>query len=126
MFRKGIFKGSYDYQVVIELPEKFTKKVTLKFYPTFEKPFISKLQCRFQYEAANLYHKNERADALTRELIPVLMKWYGGNEFIKMTSQHPLKGPEYVKVDANRKIKLSESDNGIEVEAVFEDLKPLY
>lgn len=126
MFRKGIFKGSYDYQVVVDLPDKFTKNVTLKFYPTFEKPFISKLQCRFQYEGANLYHKDERADALARELVPVLMKWYGGNAFIEMPSQHPLKGPEYVKVDANRKIKLSESDNGIEVEAVFEDLKPLY
>ncbi len=126
MFKKGIFKGSFDYQVLIDLTEKFSKPVILKFYPTFEKPFISKLQCRFQYVGANLYNKADRADVLAKELLPVLMDMYGGNPFIEMPSQHPLKGPEYIKIDANRKIKLSESDNGIEVEAVFEDLKPLY
>ncbi len=126
MFRKKVFTGGYDYQVAIDFPNEFSKPVTLKFYPTFEKPFISRLQCRFQFVNANLYNKEERADVLAAELAGVMMEWYGGNPFIKILSQHPLKGPEYVKIDANRKITLSEADNGVEVLAVYDDLKPLY
>jgi hypothetical protein len=125
MFKKGIFYGSYDYQVVVNLKEPFKRPVILRFYPTFDKPFISKLLCSFIYKGASLYKKLDRANVLMKELVPIMMIWYGGNEFIEIPSGHPLKGPKYIKVDANRKITLSENDNGTNVEAIFEDIKPL-
>lgn len=125
MFKKGIFNGSYDYQVVVELKNPFSRPIILKFYPTFEKPFISKMLCLFRYKEMNVYKNTDRADFLMKELLPVMMKWYRGNEFIEIPSAIPLKGPKYIKVDANRKITLSESGDGTGVEAIFEDLKPL-
>lgn len=126
MFKKGTFTGGFDYQVVVQLGEPFSRPVTLKFYPTFEKPFISKLNCHFSFTNLNAFDKTDRADRLMQELIPVLMQWYGGNDFIGRASDSPIKGPEFVKLDANRKITASESDDGTTVNVVYEDLKPLY
>jgi len=122
MYKKGLFYGGYDMQVVVKLATPFKRPVKLAFYPSFEKPFISKLKCQFSYVNANIYNKADRSDVLIKELLPVLMNWYGGNEFLAMPSGNPLKGPRYVKVDSNRKIDVSESDNGTNVEVVFEDL----
>ncbi len=126
MFKKGVFDGGYDYQVVVKLNEPFERPVKLMFYPSIDKPLISKLKCSFSYMNANILNKADRADVLIKELIPTMMTWYGGNEFLEMPSGHPFKGPQYVKVDSNRKISVSESDNGTNIEVIFEDLKPLY
>lgn len=126
MFKKGIFDGGYDYQVVVKLNEPFERPVKLMFYPSIDKPLISRLKCSFSYVGANIFNKADRANVLMKELIPIMMTWYGGNEFLEMPSGHPLKGPQYVKVDSNRKISVSESDNGTNIEVIFEDLKPLY
>lgn len=126
MFKAGIFKGSYDYQVAVQLDRPFKKPVMLKFYPSFEKPFISKMLCRFNYIGANVYNKADRANVLIQELISVMMEWYGGNKFIEMPSGNPLKGPRYIKIDANRKITVSQSDSETDVDVIYEDLKPLF
>ena len=125
MYKKGVFAGGYDMQVKVKLAAPFKRPVKLRFYPSFEKPFISKLDCQFGYEHANIFNKADRSNVLMKELIPVLRSWYPGNEFLALPSDNPLKGPMYVKIDSNRKILVSESDNGTEVDVVFEDLKPL-
>ncbi len=125
MFKEGIFNGGYDYQVTVQLTEPFKRPVVLKFYPSFEKPFISKVLCNFSYVGADVFKKADRNAVLIKELVPVMMTWYGGNQFIEMPSGNPLKGPKYVKVDANRKITVYEGDNETNVAAIFEDLKPV-
>ena len=125
MYKKGVFDGGYDMQVKVKLVAPFKRPVKLRFYPSFEKLFISKLDCQFGYEHANIFNNADRANVLMKELIPVLRSWYPGNEFLALPSDNPLKGPMYVKIDSNRKILVSESDNGTEVDVVFEDLKPL-
>lgn len=126
MYKKGIFDGGYDMQVVVMLDKLFKRPVKLMFYPSFDKPFISKLKSHFSYKYANIFDKADRSGVLMKELIPLLMSWYGGNEFIEMPSDNPLKGPGYIKIDANRKLSVTESDNGTDVEAIYEDLKPLH
>lgn len=126
MFKKGIFYGGYDMQVVVTLYKPFKRQVKLVFYPTFDKAIISKLKSHFCYTDANIFNKADRAGVLMKELIPILISWYGGNEFIEMPSDNPLKGPAYVKLDANRKISVAENDNGTDVDVVFEDLKLLH
>ena len=126
MHKKGIFRGSYDYQVVVSLNDGFKKPVQLRFYPSFDKPFISSVPCRFTYANANIYKKSDRADLLIKEVIPALMTWHGGNQFIEIPAEHPWKASHYVKVDANRKITVFESDNSMDVEVIYEDLRPLH
>ena len=126
MYKKGIFNGDYDMQVVVKLAEPFERPVKLIFYPSFDKPFISKLISHFSYVDANIFKKADRSNVLMKELIPILRTWYGGNEFLEMPSGNPLKGPGYVKIDGNRKIIVSESDNVTDIEVIYEDLKPLH
>jgi hypothetical protein len=124
MFKKGIFNGGYDYEVEVHITDAFERPVQLRFYPVFEKSVITELPCRFSYINANVYKKEDRANVLLNELIPVIMKWYGGNIFVEMPTHNPLKGPTYIKIDANRQITIAEGDNVTEVEVNFKDLKP--
>src|SRR5205085_8442160 len=116
MYKQGLFSGGYDMQVVVKLNDPFKRPVKLTFYPAFEKPFISRVKCHFGYVNANIFNKADRSGVLMKELIPVLMSWYGGNAFLEMPSGNPLKGPRYIKVDSNRKIDVSEHDNGTDIE----------
>lgn len=124
MFKQHIFDGGYDMQVSVKLDSLFNRPVKMMFFPSFDKPFISKIKSHFTYTNANIFNKADCSGVLMKELIPVLMNWYHGNEFMKMPSDNPLKGPGYVKVDANRKITVIESDNGTEVDVIYDDLKP--
>lgn len=124
MYKQHIFNGGYNMQVSVKLDSLFSRSVKLFFYPSFDKPFISKLKSHFTFTNANIFNKADRSGVLMKELIPVLMNWYHGNKFMEMPPDNPVKGLGYVKVDANRKITVIESDNGTEVDVIYEDLKP--
>ena len=123
MFKKGVFNGGYDYEVTTHMTNDFKRPVQLKFYPVFANSQINAIPCQFSYINASIYKKEDRADVLLSELLPLMMKWYGGNIFIQMPTHDPLKGPKYIKVDSNRQITVAEGDDITDVEVDFKDLK---
>jgi|GEM_PF-4385338 len=126
MYKKGLFDGNNNYEVIINLKKGFEKPVDLIFSPTFDEPFIKLLKVRFSYTNSSVFDQKTGSDVLIEELLEEMMEWYGGSDFLEISPKYPYEKPYYIKLDGNRKITLKEGDSYREVIALYEDLKPLY
>ena len=76
--------------------------MTLSFFPTFdEKQKLTGLDLRFNYEGWAPWNRDLQSDRLLEKVKPLLMKWYGGNDFV---TAHLKEKDIPVKLDGNRRI----------------------
>jgi hypothetical protein len=98
---------------------KTTKKIEMLFYPIFSPEMkIIAMNVKFSYVAWSPWNKNLESDDLFPIVKDSLMKWYPGNDFIKVKN-------ELVKVDGNRQIQLN-IESVRHVVALIEDLDYKY
>lgn len=116
--REGVFTDGEAAKVrfkILELPDT----ATFLFYPDFLEDKIYQVQALAEYDAWAPWNKSQNAQALCRDLRGLMLKWYGGNDFIKVESDD--KPTLWVKVDGNRRITLAEDDDA-RVKIFFRDL----
>jgi hypothetical protein len=78
--------------------------LSLLFYPSFDQnERISNMKMQFSYRAWAPWNRDLQSDSLIGKTEKILMKWYGGNNFImaEVGDQRVL-----VKLDGNRRILL--------------------
>ncbi len=93
----------------------------MNFYPDFRDSEIFKVDVTFTYNNWAPWNKDTHATLLKGRTKELIMKWYGGNEFVHIP--HPVDTAAYVKLDGNRRILLEQNLAGTEVKATFTDLK---
>lgn len=101
-----------------------TPKVKLLFFPTFdEKEILAGLDLRITYVGWAPWNQRLQSDSLVENIKPLLMKLYGGNEFV---TAH-VKGRDIpVKLDGNRRIMIYNSPPDYVVVRIQDILHPLY
>lgn len=120
--RKRLVKqGAAGAVVEYVLPDQ-NPKILMNFFPDFYEEKICQMPVRFSYQAWAPWNRELQSDSLQQRLMPMLLDWYGGNEFIKLKDD--IFGPVYAKVDGNRRIILTCEDVHF-VRAVFSDLLAL-
>ena len=94
-------------------------KIRMLFYAKFNKEEeIIAMDVKFSHVAWAPWNKDLQADQLLPKVKDTLLKWYPGNDFIKVKDI-------LVKVDGNRQIRLKqESDQDVSV--VIEDMEYRY
>jgi hypothetical protein len=99
-------------------------KMNLLFYPTFdEKQTLTGIDMKFGYEGWSPWNRNLQSDQLQGAVKRLLMKWYGGNEFL---TAH-VKGKDIpVKLDGNRRIMIYDSPPQHVVVRVQDILHPMF
>lgn len=120
MHQKGQFEdGSNSNAVLYKISKQLKYPASMNFYPDFYHDTIYKMRAKFEYYAWAPWNKNLFSDSLLTDVQQLLKKWYGGNDFIKMTD---VKGRTiYVKVDGNRRIIVGRVDDA-NVSADYTDL----
>lgn len=94
-------------------------KIRMLFYAKFNaKEEIIAMDVKFSYVAWAPWNKELQADKLLPKVKDTLMKWYPGNDFIKVKDV-------LVKVDGNRQIRLKE-ENDKDVSVIIEDMEYRY
>ncbi|MCA0132513.1 hypothetical protein [Winogradskyella alexanderae] len=94
-------------------------KIRMLFYAKFNaKDEIIAMDVKFSHVAWAPWNKELHADKLLPKVKDTLMKWYPGNEFIKVKDV-------YVKVDGNRQIRVKEEDTK-DVSVIIEDMDYRY
>ena len=96
---------------------KLTEKMRMLFYAKFnDNNIINAMDVKFSYVAWAPWNEDLKANKLLPKIKDTLMKWYPGNEFIKV------KDDILVKVDGKRQIQLQvNSDRDVSV--LIEDLE---
>jgi len=99
-------------------------KVKLLFFPTFdEKEVLSGLDLKFSFEGWAPWNKDLQSDRLMEEVKKVLMKWYGGNDFVMAHA----KGNDIpVKLDGNRRIMIYNSPPEHVIVRIQDILHPMF
>lgn len=107
---------------IILYPEdstKSTQKIEMLFYPIFnQENTIKSMNVKFSYLAWSPWNKKLEAKNLLPVIKDTLLKWYPGNDFIKVKDK-------LVKVDGNRQIQLNIESNK-DVTVKIEDLEYKY
>lgn len=102
---KGIFINGVGSMVSYDVSASFSRPTKINFYPKYVGNTMLEMPVEFQYADWALWNKETKVELLIEEVKEVLLKWYGGNDFIEM------KTPDgsitvWVKVDGNRQIRL--------------------
>jgi hypothetical protein len=98
---------------------KTTEKIQMLFYPKFSPEMtISAMNLKFSFVAWSPWNENLESDDLLPVVQDSLMKWYPGNDFIKVKNV-------LVKVDGNRQIQL-QTETIKDVAVLIEDLDYKY
>lgn len=96
-----------------------TEKIEMLFYPKFGPEMtIRAMNLKFSYVAWSPWNENLESDDLLPVVKDSLMKWYPGNDFIKVKNV-------LVKVDGNRQIQLN-AETVKDVAVLIEDLDYKY
>ncbi|MDP5158960.1 MAG: hypothetical protein NWQ07_10315 [Flaviramulus sp.] len=96
-----------------------TETMRMLFYAKFNsKDIIKAIDVKFSYVAWAPWNKELQSDKLLPKIQDTLMKWYPGNDFMKVKDV-------LVKVDGNRQIQLS-IESEVEVSVLIEDLSYKY
>jgi hypothetical protein len=99
-------------------------KVKLLFFPTFdEKETLAGLDLKVSFAGWAPWNRDLQSDRLVERIKPVLMKWYGGNEFV---TAHVKENEIPVKLDGNRRIMIYNSPPEHIIVRVQDILHPLY
>lgn len=105
-------------QVVLKSPDttKASEKIRMLFYGKFsaDKKMIG-MNIEFSFLAWSPWNRDLSAEKLLPRVQDTLMKWYPGNDFIKVKDL-------LVKVDGNRQIRLKKGSSK-DVKVVIEDLE---
>ena len=87
---------------------KVPQEIKLEFVPAFDdKDVITNIDMKFSYSGWAPWNTHLQSDSLEVNLKQLIMKWYGGNDFV-MASEGDKEIP--VKVDGNRRLVLFKSD----------------
>ena len=105
MNSKGIFINGTGSQVLYDVSQYFSRPTGLTFYPKYVEGQMLEMPMEFQYKDWALWNEETQVDKLIEEVREVLMTWYGGNDFIKMTSNDG-NTTIWVKIDGNRQIRV--------------------
>jgi len=116
--REGVFTDGEAAKVRFKILE-LRDTATFLFYPDFHENKVYQIQALAEYDAWAPWNKNLNAQALGEDLRKLMLKWYGGNDFLKVESDD--KPTLWVKVDGNRRITLTEDDDA-RVKIFFRDL----
>jgi hypothetical protein len=110
---------SVRYVLSDSVDSKLKAPLEIDFYPTFdEKSRIAEMRLKFAYIGWTGWNKALHADSLQRDVMSLMKRWYGGNEFV-YAELDTVNVP--VKVDGNRRIIISKLD-AVQVEAQIQDL----
>lgn len=105
MNSKGIFMNGTGSQVLYDVSQHFSRPTSLTFFPKYADGQMFEMPMEFQYRDWALWNEETQVDKLIEEVREVLMTWYGGNDFIKMTSNDG-STTIWVKIDGNRQIRV--------------------
>jgi hypothetical protein len=118
--KKGLVTdGNGNTAVLYKLPKELSHPASMNFYPDFHNGRIHKMRVDFMYDAWAPWNKNLFADTLQIDVVKLYKKWYGENNFIKMTDS--VKGTIFIKIDANRRIIIGRYDD-LHVKVDYTDL----
>lgn len=105
MNSQGIFTNGVGSQVLYDVSEEFSRQTSMAFYPKYVNGEMLEMPVEFRYEDWAPWNEDTKVELLLEEVKSVMLKWYGGNEFIEMTSEDQLI-KVWVKVDGNRQIRV--------------------
>ncbi len=105
MNKKGIFINGTGSQVLYDVSQDFSRPTQVTFYPKYVNGKMLDMPLEFQYQDWALWNEETKVELLIEEVKEVLMTWYGGNDFIKMTSADG-STVVWVKIDGNRQIRV--------------------
>ena len=118
--KKGLITDGNDNTAVLyKLGKELSHPASMNFYPDFHENKIYKMRVDFKYDSWAPWNKNLFADSLQLDVVKLYKKWYGNNNFIKMTDS--VKGTIFIKVDANRRIIIGRYDD-LHVKVDYTDL----
>lgn len=105
----GTFMNGTSSQVLYDVSKDFSRPTNLTFYPKYINDKMLEMPMEFQYKDWALWNEETKVELLIEEVREVLMKWYGGNEFIELTS---VDGSTtiWVKIDGNRQIRVGRAN----------------
>ena len=125
---KGIISNgpgnkTVKYKLPLKPGDSSEKEITLLFFGDFnEKKIMTGMDFQFYYNAWSIWNKSLQSDKLLPVVMDSLIKWYPGNDFIKV----PLKKDSVhllVKVDGNRRITIRPLEDERIVKAKIDDLR---
>ena len=105
MNEKGLFVNGTGSQVLYDVSQDFSRPTQLTFYPKYVNGKMLEMPLEFQYRDWALWNEETKVELLMEEVKEVLLTWYGGNDFIKMTSPDG-STTVWVKIDGNRQIRV--------------------
>jgi len=105
MNKQGIFLNGTGAQVLYDVSEDFSRPTNLTFYPKYVDGYMLEMPMEFRYKDWALLNEETKVERLIEELKEVLLRWYGGNDFIKVVSPDESVSL-WVKIDGNRQIRL--------------------
>jgi hypothetical protein len=115
---------SVQYLFTDSLVHQKPTQIRLLFMPAFDdKEIISNIDLNFSYLAWAPWNRQLYADSLENKVKLLLMRWYGGNEFV-IANIGDNKIP--VKVDGNRRIVVYRDDPQRVIVRVEDMLHPKY
>lgn len=109
MNNKGLFTNGVGSQVLYDVSDNFSKETTLSFYPKYVNGVMLEMPMEFRYADWAPWNEASSVENLIEELKTVLMDWYGGNEFIEVSSEDESVSI-WVKIDGNRQIRLGKKN----------------
>ncbi|MFP2995745.1 hypothetical protein ABN763_07525 [Spongiivirga sp. MCCC 1A20706] len=123
LVKHGPSNNFVQYNLPSRKKDSANKKLTMLFYGIFnEEKTMTGLDLKFYYDSWALWNESAHSDKLLPVVKDSLLKWFPGNNFIKI----PLKkGQEevFVKVDGYRRILIESPVNNREVDARIDDLR---
>lgn len=121
---QGPNNTSVQYIFTDSLVHQEPIQIRLLFYPDFDdRDVISNMDMEFSYSGWAPWNKGLQSDSLKLKVIDLLMKWYGGNEFV---IAHPDNNDVPVKLDGNRRILLYVKDTQSVLVRVQDILHPKF
>ncbi len=102
-----------------------TQSIRMLFYGIFnEEKIMTGMNLQYSYNAWSLWNKSLQPEKLVPVVKDTIMKWFPGNDFIKVKIDKNEKDL-WVKVDGNRRIIIKPIDDKREVKVRIDDLRYL-
>ncbi len=102
-----------------------TQSIRMLFYGIFnEEKKMTGMKVQYSYNAWSLWNKSLQPEKLVPVVKDTIMKWFPGNDFIKVKINKNEKDL-FVKVDGNRRIIIKPIDDNREVKVRIDDLRYL-
>lgn len=102
LITQGPSGGTVQYLFTDSLVHDSTVNMSMLFIPAYdEADKIIEMNLEFSYPGWAPWNRNLQADVLKQKVLGILMRWYGGNEFVDAKIN---KTDIPVKVDGNRRM----------------------